>query len=359
MTGTNKNIDFHNNLLEFTEYAYEHEDVLPHRYVFVLTNRCNLKCSFCFQEKKVMNSNMKFEDWVNLLEQIPQNARVTLTGGEPLIFPNFRELFKIVASKAHCNIISNGLLLSYELIDEMLKYDNFKVLSISIDNITNSIRDVSPKEWSELEEKLRYFVKKRDALKSSCVLDIKTTILDENAKDLFEIYRYCVEDLGCDTHGFQFLKGSYLQHSDKIYDADKMYEKSHAYVYGEFAEIKKQLKQIQEYNQAKKKKSFLHPKVGSLIQEDSLAQLDCINEEAMNYKDFKPCKFPWSSVHINYDGNLCPCMAISMGNVKEMRLEEIIFGKAFGAFKSVIKKEGLVEGCNRCGWLKPKNEVKD
>ena len=359
MTGISKNIDFHNNLLEFTDYAYEHENVLPHRYVFVLTNRCNLKCSFCFQEKKVINSNMKFDDWVNLLEQIPQNSRVTLTGGEPLIFPNFIELFRVVASKVQCNIISNGLLLSYELIDEILKYDNFKVLSISIDNIGNTIRDVSSKEWSGLEDKLRYFVKKRDALKSECVLDIKTTILDENAKDLFEIYRYCMENLRCDTHGFQFLKGSYLQHSDKIYDLDKIYEKSSAYVYKEFNEIKKQLKYIQKYNQANSKKSFLHPKTASLIQDESLDQLDILNSENMNYKDFKPCKFPWSSVHINYDGNLCPCMAISMGNVKDMSLQEIIFGEAFSEFKAIIKKESLVEGCNRCGWLKPKNEVNE
>lgn len=357
MTGTNKNIDFHNNLLEFTDYAYEHEDVLPHRYVFVLTNRCNLKCSFCFQEKKVMNSNMKFDDWVNLLEQIPKNARVTLTGGEPLMFPNFMELFKIVASKVQCNIISNGLLLSHELIDEILKYDNFKVLSISIDNIGNTIRDVSKKEWDELEDNLRYFVKKRDELKSDCVLDIKTTILDENASELFNIYKYCIENLGCDTHGFQMLKGSYLQHADKIYDLDKIHEKSHAYVYEEYEEIKKQLKHIQEYNSQKSRKSFLHPKVGSLIKDDSLEQLDSVNKAEMNYSDFKPCKFPWSSVHVNYDGNLCPCMAVSMGNVKDMSLEEIIFGDAFSEFKAIIKKEGLVEGCNRCGWLKPKKEV--
>lgn len=357
MTGTNKNIAFHNNLLEFTDYAYEHENVLPHRYVFVLTNLCNLKCSFCFQEKKRINFNMDFDDWVNLLEQIPQDARVTLTGGEPLIFPNFIELFKKVVAKVSCNIISNGLLLTHELIDEMLKYENFKVLSISIDNIGNTLRDLSAKEWLELKEKLAYFVKKRDEMGSSCVLDIKTTILDENAEELFSIYKYCVEELHCDTHGFQFLKGSYLQHSDKIYDMDKIFETSHAYEYQKFDAIKEQFKLIQNYNIQNTKKSFMHPKVGSLIVADEFENLESLNQSDMNYTDFKPCKFPWSSVHINYDGNLCPCLAVSMGNVKEMSLDAIIFGEKFKEFKAIIKEKGLVEGCNRCGWLKPNVEV--
>ncbi|MBD3823123.1 MAG: radical SAM protein [Epsilonproteobacteria bacterium] len=357
MTGTNKNIAFHNNLLEFTDYAYEHENVLPHRYVFVLTNLCNLKCSFCFQEKKRLEKNMSFDDWISLLEQIPQNARVTLTGGEPLMFPRFLELFERVVQRVACNIISNGLLLTHEIIDKLLEHKNFKVLSISIDNIGNTVRDVTPKEWERLKENLAYFKRRKSELGSEAVLDIKTTVLDENAGELFNIYRYCVEELGCETHGFQFLKGSYLQHSDKIYDMDKIFETSHAYVYKNFERIKEKFMKVQAYNISHTARSFMHPKVGSFIVQDDLHNLHLLNGEAMNYEDFKPCKFPWSSVHINYDGNLCPCLAVSMGNVREMSLEAIIFGERFKEFKAIIKERGLVEACNRCGWLKPKDEV--
>ena len=47
---------------------------------------------------------------------------------------------------------------------------------------------------------------KKKEIGHSCTLDSKTTILDENAKDLFDIHLYCLEDLNCDTHAFQFLK---------------------------------------------------------------------------------------------------------------------------------------------------------
>jgi sulfatase maturation enzyme AslB (radical SAM superfamily) len=44
--------------LDFAKKAYNVENILPRRYVFILTNLCNLRCSFCFQERK-RKKNMK------------------------------------------------------------------------------------------------------------------------------------------------------------------------------------------------------------------------------------------------------------------------------------------------------------
>ena len=38
--------------IDYTVKAYNTENLLPRRYVLVLTNLCNLACSFCFQERK-------------------------------------------------------------------------------------------------------------------------------------------------------------------------------------------------------------------------------------------------------------------------------------------------------------------
>ena len=79
-----------------------------------------------------------------------------------------------------------------------------------------------------------------------------------------------------------------------------------------------------------------------------------LNNKKHNPKDFVTCHAPWSSVHINVDGNLFPCMAVSMGNVKKSKLENIIFSNEFKKFKDIIRQKGTINGCNRCGWLKPK-----
>ena len=54
--------------------------------------------------------------------------------------------------KFEVNIITNGILLTEELIDFMLQFENFKVLSVSIDNRNNSIRKIAnlkEKNWDQ------------------------------------------------------------------------------------------------------------------------------------------------------------------------------------------------------------------
>ncbi len=346
---------FHDKHEIYTEKAYNTPGILPHRYVFVLTNLCNLRCSFCFQYKRPQKYKMTADDWFRVLKQIPDYARVTLTGGEPLVFSGFKEVFSHIAKQFDCNLITNGILLNEKVIDFILSFPRFKVLSISIDNIGNTLRDVTKDQWKHLENMIRYFVKRRTEIQSSdCVLDVKTMVLDENADELSEIHRYCVEKLGCDHHAFQFLKGSPIQHADQMFAIEDILKKSYAPVYKKFDRIKQELEQVRKYNIHNNKVAFLHPKIGSLTSGHPLPDIDYINEAEHVCNKYLPCKFPWSSVHINSDGNLFPCVAVSMGNIMETSLSDIIKGNSFTCFRELIRKKGSVEGCNRCGWLRPK-----
>lgn len=293
-------------------------------------------------------------DWVNLANQLPDYARVTLCGGEPLLFGGFKEIFSYVAGRFDCNIISNGLLLTKEKIDYILSFPKFRVLSISIDNVGNTLRDVTPRQWNHLENMLKYFVTRRNHLNSGCILDTKTMVLDENAEQLFEMYRYFTENLNIDTHSFQFLKGSSIQHADNMVEFEDILKKSKAKTYQKFDIIKEQLQLVKQYNLQKGTVSFLHPKVDSLTSDGPFLRIDYLNDFNHIKKRYSPCKFPWSSVHINVDGTLFPCLAVSMGTVKKQPLCDVISGATFTRFKNLIRKEGSVEACNRCGWLLPK-----
>ena len=101
---------------------------------------------------------------------------------------------------------------------------------------------------------------------------------------------------------------------------------------------------------------FLHPKVDELVGNlDPLnnEKMDLLNNKEHNKEDFLPCAQPWASVHINVDGTVFPCLAVSTGNIKNKSIKDIIFGKEYKKFKNAIRKEGTVEACNRCGWLQP------
>jgi len=235
-----------------THVSYMFPGLLPHRYVFILTNLCNLRCSFCFQEKDARKDSMKTQDWLNLAKQLPRYACVTLTGGEPFVFKGFNDVFDYVAPRFQCNIITNGLLFTKERIDYLLSFPKLRVVAVSVDNIGNTLRDVKPQDWAKAEEMMRYFRKRRDELGSECVLDAKTVVLDENSENLLDIHRYCIEDLGCDHHSFQFLKGSPTQHSDIMFKTDDILKKSHAPVYKKFETIKSQLEKVRQYNNEKK-----------------------------------------------------------------------------------------------------------
>ena len=90
---------------------------------------------------------------------------------------------------------------------------------------------------------------------------------------------------------------------------------------------------------------------GQKIKKDDYKFLNFTDHKKENYST---CLSPWTSVHVNVDGNVFPCMAFPIGNVKKQSMEEIYFSKISETFKREIKKCGTLPGCNRCGWLKPK-----
>ena len=145
----NKNIDrqkYHEDLVKYADLAFE-KNFFPKRYCFILTNLCNLACTFCFQERKRKKDAMTKDEWIKVIDSLPEGSRITLTGGEPIVFKGFEEIFKKACEKFEVNIITNCLLLTEKLIDFMLTFRNFRVLSISIDNRKNTIRK-SLKNWS-------------------------------------------------------------------------------------------------------------------------------------------------------------------------------------------------------------------
>lgn len=341
----------------YTHVAYRIPWLPPHRYVFVLTSRCNLKCKNCFQDRKPARGEMSRERWMALSEEVHSHARITITGGEPLLVPGFEDIFRKVASRSQCNLITNGTLLTEAHVDLFLSHPKFKVLAVSLDDSrvgSASLRGLSDKQWNRLEEVLRHFVRRRNETGSSCLLEIKTLVADDNASRLFELHRYCMEELQVDHHTFQFLKGSPLQHADKSFPLEQIFERRNAPTYADFELIRQELERIRDYNVQNGKVAFLHPIVGSLNDARCLPDISFLNSPSFEKERFKPCRFPWSSLHVNYDGQVFPCLSVPLGSVAERPLSEVLGGEAYRSFLGIIRRDGTVEACNRCGWLRPR-----
>lgn len=338
----------------YSKKSYELGSMLPHRYVLVLTNLCNLACVFCFQERKKNPNRMTTDDWLKFIKQIPENSRISITGGEPLVYKDFEKIFRFANLKNETNIISNGLLLNTKLTDILLSEKNFKVLGISIDTIGNTNRDFKKGQWEKLVENIAIFRTKRDKMKSNCAIDIKTVVLDENVKDISKINRFVAEELQADTHSIQLLKGADIQHSDVMFEYNKIHFDYKAHSYNDFEILIDELEKIRLYNLKNGTRAYLHPSIIPLNTDEKITakKYAFLNSENHESKYYDTCYSPWTSVHINVDGNLFPCMAVTMGNVKKEKLNDIVFSDKFNNFKEQIKKNKTINGCNRCGWLK-------
>ncbi|MBN2712062.1 MAG: radical SAM protein [Planctomycetes bacterium] len=348
------NISIHARHQRLTEELYGSTDRLPARYCFVLTTRCNLRCPFCPQpEHGAELKELSGAQWINLAQQLPDYCRVTITGGEPFLHRDFEEIFDHVANRFDCNIISNGLLLNDERISRLLSAPKFMVLSISIDDIGNRVRGFSEDKWDRLLQRLKAFREARDRLNPEVVLDIKSVVLDDNADELFDLHRYVVEELHADSHAFQFLKGSAAQHGDHMFGFEEL-ESHQPLNYERFDVIQEQLERVRAYSVQHGSRVFLHPKVVSLQQAEQLPDLSSLlNIDRHEPSLFRPCPFPWSSVHLHPDGTLYPCLSVAMGNVADTPLADIINGREMRRFRDMIMARGSLPSCHRCGWLMP------
>lgn len=97
---------------------------------FELTPLCNLDCRMCYVH---LNKNrlpegqrlLNVEEWKTIIRQSVENGMIyaSFTGGECLTYPEFRELYCYAYSLGiRPDIMTNGCLLSEEMVDFLSKY---------------------------------------------------------------------------------------------------------------------------------------------------------------------------------------------------------------------------------------------
>ena len=93
--------------------------------IFELTPRCNLRCRMCYirmtpEEMAMRGEERTANEWIDLAEQLRDAGVVflLLTGGEPLIRPDFPKIYRaLVGMGFSISINTNGTLLQEEIAD--------------------------------------------------------------------------------------------------------------------------------------------------------------------------------------------------------------------------------------------------
>lgn len=107
---------------------------------WAITGYCNMKCPHCFMEApEGRYGQVTMEQARRFIDQFDEAGavRVSLTGGEPLMHPRFREIVDAIVDKGMMvnQIVTNAVLLDDELIDFLHARGQWPEFQISLDGI--------------------------------------------------------------------------------------------------------------------------------------------------------------------------------------------------------------------------------
>lgn len=114
------------------------EKLIPIKGTFELTPLCNLDCKMCYvhlnRDQLKGASLLTVEQWKNLMQQAIDGGMMfaSLTGGECLTYPGFKELYLFLQARGiQINILSNGLLMNDDMV-EFLKVNRPALIQVTV-----------------------------------------------------------------------------------------------------------------------------------------------------------------------------------------------------------------------------------
>lgn len=191
-------------LQEIQDYLDEHSSYIstnidfsqPFRINWLIEERCNLDCIYCFADDKMENNETK----ENILETANHILNlgfmnVGLSGGEPTINPYLKDVIEIFKGKCSINIDTNGTIEQLGDMAQLLKEANVLV-RITIDSVNTEVLDkVRPSKNKKLNQLEIIKSNIRKLQNENVPIMIHTVVTQINKNHLFDIAKELV-DLG-------------------------------------------------------------------------------------------------------------------------------------------------------------------
>jgi SynChlorMet cassette radical SAM/SPASM protein ScmE len=162
-----------------------------------ITNRCNLRCSYCshFSSASDTDTDLSTEEWLRFFRELKDCAvkEVCLSGGEALIRKDLKELINgIHDARMRFSILSNGTLITDELADFIKSTGRCNSIQVSIDGPGPESHDIFRGEGSFAKAIAGLKV----LLKHKIPATVRVTIHKYNYTKLEEISRLLLEEVG-------------------------------------------------------------------------------------------------------------------------------------------------------------------
>ena len=329
--------------------------IMPIRYFFELTYRCNLQCPYCYVGCERNKNELSTDEWLNIIKQIPFYSFVTLVGGEPLIRKDFIDILMATSKKVYgkLNVVSNGILINDEIIDAFIK-SKMMLLSVSLDGYGKN-HDIN-RNKEGIFDIIHNNFEKMNARKKRPMIDIKTIVLENNLDDIVKLYKYCNE-MEFNFLSISFLRNNNLKQNAVLYDSfiPEFNENYPIKKYFDMEHFKEVYKELTELKKKSKVQIRFSPKFE--YSEDPLSKIEEFFNTSCDkpiQEIYKPCMYPFSNMMINPEGDIYPCLSQKVGNVRETSIIEAYNQPHFRCFRKNLQYSKVFGACQMCCELEVK-----
>ena len=339
----------------------------PSNLALVLTKQCNLRCLMCRQvhsqreiapNQNPLSQGLPPETWISLLDQVSSfKPWVYITGGEPLLYPNFIEVVEAAKSRRlTVHLQTNGTLLGK--VADFLVESGVDAVTVSVDgppSIHDQIRGRKG-TFQQLAAGVEALVEaRRRHNRPNPVLAFNCTISKPNVGALAEMTSLAIkmqadflqiqhtmfnspENVACHNSLFtpESLCASGLSMNLPSIAPGEYYQNELTET--DVANLRKDIIAAQKLAQ-KRLKLILMPNLPLDLLGPYYLHLD--------YPFGQGCDFFWKTFRVEADGTCSPCLNLLVGNIKEQSFSEIWNGPAMQKIRLFLTKK-LFPGCARC-----------
>jgi Fe-coproporphyrin III synthase len=341
----------------------------PTNLAMVLTLRCNLNCVMCRQirsDHEVPQNRswydgqqeLPLQTWIDFLDQTKSFLPwLYLTGGEPLVYPHFRELVTAARQRRlTVHLQTNGTLLNQ--VAEFLVKEGVVAVSISLDGppaIHDTIRGVKGTFTRVAKGVGALLAARKNLGRPNPIVSFNCTISKGNLDYLADMVPLAAE-LGADALQIQhtmFNSPEKVACHNAYFTPERVAELGLDMAFpsvcaGEFyqseigaedlPQLKEALRQARDAAKGRLLLTFL-PSIPEDLLEPYYLNLDHPFQEG--------CNFFWKTLRISPDGTCSPCLNFRVGNIREQSFPEIWNGSRMRSLRQFFSNS-LVPGCARC-----------
>jgi MoaA/NifB/PqqE/SkfB family radical SAM enzyme len=330
--------------------------LIPRQFIFEITYRCNFKCPICQFHPILQNQNhvipneLTCSQIIDCIKKLPQLSLITLTGGEPLVREDFKEILSESAKIRRIHLITNGSLLDTDTCNFLCNIAIKNPLSFGLVGIDISYYGKLDNGKLLSNAPILGLEKLQKAKKSSGkkfpFINFKMVISEDNISMIRPFYEYASEK-GVDICSFLLkTSSSNFYRTKMLQDIDGVKRLSPASPLklneNEKMQLKVQLDKILQLSKYCKTQLRFSPSV----QPDKFYDLLV---GTCNYNELC-CYAPWSFAAISAYGELFPCSNLSLGSILDHSLKDLWHSERMKQFRKLIKK-GLLPNCMRCCYL--------